>query len=231
MVDEQPLHAGCDGSWARFCSLYFTTVQDQNPRKIGFGFFLAGVLGGVRLSYLPILMPALLMQLRMQWRTLQFIAAGAVGVIIWLIPLIFLTGWETLVQAAQTQSQGHFLEFGGTIASQPGLWLRMTKLFESLWADAFGLYWSGRHLITACTTVTLLGILAAHWRQIKNVACSSFLNVTFIGCVVYIVWIFSFQNVVNKSRHVLPVILFWDCSSPLPVQKLLGAGAERSGWC
>ena len=209
-----------------FASLYFTTVQDQNLRKIGFGFFLAGVLGGVRLSYLPILMPALLMQLRMQWRTLQFIAAGAVGVIVWLVPIIFLTGWETLVQAAQTQSQGHFLEFGGTIASQLGLWLRMTKLFESLWADAFGLYWSGRHLITACTTVTLLGILAAHWRQIKNVARSSFLNVTFIGCVVYIVWIFSFQNVVNKSRHVLPLIPFLGLFVAFACAKIAGRGSR-----
>ena len=78
-----------------FASLYFTTVKDQNPRKIGFGFFLAGVLGGVRLSYLPILMPALLMQLRVQRQSLRFIASGTVGVIIWLLPLIFLTGWET----------------------------------------------------------------------------------------------------------------------------------------
>ena len=45
-------------------SLYFTTGQDEQPRKVGFGFFLAGVLGGVRLSYLPILIPALLMRVR-----------------------------------------------------------------------------------------------------------------------------------------------------------------------
>ena len=191
-----------------FASLYFTTVQDQNPRKVGFGFFLAGVVCGVRLSYLPILMPALLMRLRTRWLTLRFIAAGAVGVIIWLVPLIFLTGWNTLVQAAQTQSRGHFLEFGGTITSQSGLWLRMTKLFESLWADGFGLYWSGRHLITACATLALLGIIAANWHRIKNAARSRFLNVSFIGCVVYLIWIFCFQNVVNKSRHVLPLIPF-----------------------
>ena len=191
-----------------FASLYFATVQDQNPRKVGFGFFLAGVLGGVRLSYLPILLPALVMQLRVQRQSLRFIASGTVGVIIWLVPLIILTGWETLFQAAQTQSYGHFLEFGGTITSQPGLWLRTAKLFEGVWADGFGLYWSGRHLITACTTLALLGILAANWHQIKNAKRSSILSVSFIGCVVYLIWIFCFQNVVNKSRHVLPLIPF-----------------------
>ena len=189
-------------------SLYFTTVPDEQPRKIGFGFFLAGVLGGVRLSCLPILIPALLMQLRGRWQTLRFVAAGVAGVIIWLVPLIILTGWESFVDAAQTHSRGHFLEFGGTISSEPGLGLRLTKLFESIWADGFGLYWNGRHLITVCTTVTLLGILGANWHTIKNVKRSNFLNAIFIGCVVYLIWIFCFQNVVYKSRHVLPLVPF-----------------------
>ena len=190
-------------------SLYFTTVQDQQPRKVGFGFFLAGVLGGVRLSCLPILMPALLMRLRGRWQTLRFIAAGAAGVMIWLVPLIIVTGWGALIEAAQTQSRGHFLEFGGTISSQPWLEIRLTKLFESVWADGFGLYWSGRHLITACTTITLLGILTANWRAIKSVKRSSFLSASFVGCVVYLIWIFCFQNVVHKSRHVLPLLPFF----------------------
>ena len=189
-------------------SLYFVTVQNEQPRKIGIGFFLTGVLGGVRLSYLPILIPALLMQVRGRWQTLRFIVAGTAGVTVWLVPLIILTGWESLVDAAQTHSRGHFLEFGGTISSESGLGLRFTKLFESLWADGFGLYWNGRHLITACTTAALLGILGANWHTIKNVKRSSFLSVSFIGCVVYLIWIFCFQNVVYKSRHVLPLVPF-----------------------
>ena len=189
-------------------SLYFMTVQDEQPRKVGIGFFLAGVLGGVRLSYLPILIPALLMRLHGRWQTLKFIVAGAAGVTVWLAPLIILTGWESFVDAAQTHSRGHFLEFGGTISSEPGLGLRFTKLFESVWADGFGLYWNGRHLITACTTVTLLGILGTNWARIKNIKRSSFLNTSFIGCVIYFIWIFCFQNVVYKSRHVLPLVPF-----------------------
>ncbi len=189
-------------------SLYFTTVQDDQPRKIGFGFFLAGVLGGVRLSCLPILIPALLMRLRGRWQTLRFIAAGAAGVTVWLAPLIILTGWESLVDAAQTHSRGHFLDFGGTISSEPGLGIRFAKLFESVWADGLGLYWNGRHLITACTTATLLGILVTNRRTKKNVKHSSFLSASFIGCMVYLIWIFCFQNVVHKSRHVLPLVPF-----------------------
>ena len=189
-------------------SLYFVTAPDEQPRKVGIGFFLAGVLGGVRLSCLPIFIPALLMRLRGRWQTFRFIAVGAAGVTVWLVPLIILTGWESLVDAAQTHSRGHFLEFGGTISSQPGLGFRFTKLFESVWADGFGLYWNGRHFITACTTAALLGILVANWRVIKSVKRSSFLSASLIGCVVYLIWIFCFQNVVYKSRHVLPLVPF-----------------------
>ena len=203
-------------------SLYFVTVQDEQPRKVGFGFFLAGILGGVRLSCLPILIPALLMRLRGRWQTLKFTAAGAAGVTIWLAPLIILTSWESLVDTAQTHSRGHFLDFGGTISSEPGLGLRLTKLFESIWADGFGLYWNGRHFITACTTVTLLGILIANWHTIKNIKRSSFLSTSFIGCTIYFIWIFCFQNVVYKSRHVLPLVPFLALFIAFACAKIVG---------
>ena len=187
-------------------SLYFTTAHHNKSRIVGLGFFLAGILGGIRLSYLPMLVPALLISLPR--RPLERIAAALAGLMVWLLPLVMLTGWETLVDAAKTQSRGHFWEFGGTIASEPMLWLRVTKLAESLWADGFGLYWEGRSIITACTTVVAVVILGASWREIRRVKQLDVMNACFIGCIVYLIWIFCFQNVVHKSRHVLPLVPF-----------------------
>ena len=138
-------------------SLYFATAQTESKTDTsGFpnviGFFLTGILIGIRLSYLPLLVPALLMQLKHPGR-LKCIVAGMVGILVWFIPLLAITGWDTLVTAAQTQSHGHFSDFGGTVTTHPELWFRFTKLFESIWADGFGLYWQGRHLITACTAI------------------------------------------------------------------------------
>ena len=65
-------------------SLYFTTAQTESKTDtLGFrkvvGFFLAGILiGGIRLSYLPLLLPALLMQLKHRGR-LKCVIAGMVG--------------------------------------------------------------------------------------------------------------------------------------------------------
>ena len=187
-------------------SLYFTTAHHKKSRMVGLGFFLAGILGGIRLSYLPMLIPALIVSLPR--RTLRHTVAGLAGLTVWLLPLILLTGWDTLVKAAQSQSQGHFLEFGGTIASETNLLVRTTRLLESLWADGFGLYWNGRNIVTACTSVALAAILAANWGEIRKIKRSDVLNACFIGCIVYLIWIFCFQNVVHKSRHVLPLVPF-----------------------
>ena len=59
--------------------------------------------------------------------------------------------------------------------------------------------------MTACTTVALLGILVVNWRAVDR---SVLLSAPFIGCVLYLGWIFLFQNVVHKSRHVLPLLPF-----------------------
>ena len=182
---------------------YFAAKQESG--KVGLGFFIAGISLGVRLSYAPMLLVPLLLRLKERGPRLQFVAAGAAGVAVWLIPLIAITGWSELVKAAQTQTQGHFADFGGTVATEPDFALRSLGLFESIWADGFGLYWEGRHVVTACTTVALLGILVANWRAVDR---SVLLSASFIGCVLYLGWIFLFQNMIHKSRHVLPLVPF-----------------------
>ncbi len=186
---------------------YFAAKQESG--KAGLGFFIAGISLGVRLSYAPMLLVSLLLRLKERGPRLQFVAAGAAGVAVWLIPLIAITGWTELTKAAQTQTQGHFADFGGTVATEPDFALRSFGLFESIWADGFGLYWERRHVVTACTTVALLGILVANWRAVvQRVNRSVLLSAPFIGCVLYLGWIFLFQNVVHKSRHVLPLVPF-----------------------
>lgn len=201
-------------------SLYFTTAHPANRKHDLLcytncvGFFLAGILLGIRLSYFPLLAPALLVRLKHSQR-LKYIIAGTIGVLIWLIPLFWITGANALIAAAQTQSHGHFSDFGGTVSTNPELWLRLTKIFESVWADGFGLYWRGRHLITACATITI-GIITVlnletlkKWVEEKLFGNGSIhSNPVFIGCVVYLVWIFLGQNVIHKSRHVLPLLPF-----------------------
>ena len=202
-------------------SLYFTTAETESrkhPPLCGpncVGFLLAGILLGIRLSYLPLLVPVLFVRLKRPER-LKYIIAGTIGILVWFIPLLYMTGWKALITAAQGQSYGHFSDFGGAVSTNPEFWLRLTKIFESLWADGFGLYWWGRHFITACTTI-IIGIIVVFswkpsfkkWTAEKLSGEDSILpNPIFIGCIIYLVWIFLGQNVIHKSRHVLPLLPF-----------------------
>lgn len=184
-------------------------VARPEASRAGVGFFMAGLSLGVRLSYAPLLLAPLLLRVKAGGPRLLFGAAGVAGVGVWLIPTIALTGWAELVQAAHAQTQGHFADFGGTVATEPDFARRSIRLFESVWADGFGLYWPGRHGVTACTTVALLGVLAASGRAVVQQARGSVvLSPPVIGCIVYLGWIFLFQNVIHKSRHVLPLVPF-----------------------
>ena len=216
-------------------SLYFTTrkskskVGTQSDSQHAVGFFLAGILVGIRLSYFPLLVPALVLRLK-HAGYLKCIIAGTIGFLVWLVPLLSITGWHTLITTAQTQSQGHFSDFGGAVSTHPISWLRLTKLFESIWADGFGLYWQGRHPITACTVIILIGIVAANWQILKRWItekvvedASSFFNPIFLGCVVYLVWIFLGQNVIHKSRHVLPLLPFLNLGTAFACSRIIRA--------
>ena len=222
-------------------SLYFTTTRGENGRHIlsGFrnivGFFLGGILMGIRLSYLPLLAPALFLRLKDPGR-LKCIIAGIMGVLVWFIPLLSITGWDVLIAAAQTQSRGHFSDFGGTVSTQPQLWIRSIKIFESAWADGFGLYWQGRHPITVCTAIALLGIVViANRGTLKKWAAEEFfrdnalfLNTVFVGGVVYFVWIFLGQNVIHKSRHILPLLPFLALGIACACSQVIGTAVNGS---
>ena len=215
-------------------SLYFTTLQTESRKHDLLcytncvGFLLAGILLGIRLSYLPLLVPALFVRLKHPQR-LKYIIAGTIGILVWLIPLLWITGWNALITAAQTQSQGHFSDFGGTVSTHPKLWFRLIKLFESMWADGFGLYWRDRHFTTACLTIIIGIIVVLNWRTLKKWTTekllgndSLFLNPAFIGCIVYLVWIFLGQNIIHKSRHVLPLLPFLALGIAFACNRIVG---------
>lgn len=227
-------------------SLYLVTAQVENQKNTLFcsctiGFLLAGILLGIRISYLPMLIPAILITTIRNHKRIKFIIAGVVGILIWLIPLILITGWGTLINAAQTQSLGHFTEFGGTVSTDSYMGLRLSTIFESLFADGFGLYWNGRHLLTLCTTILIICIvIISFWKTVRqrlveqqSMEKSIFLNPIFLGCVLYLIWIFLAQNVVYKSRHVLPLLPFitlgvaYACNRIITVQ---GVEMFRNRW-
>lgn len=194
------------------------------------GFVLAGLLAGIRLSHLPFLLPPVLLALRRE--RLRGVALGAAGVLVWLVPLVVDTGWGELVAAAQRQTEGHFVDFGGTVYTEPDLGGRATGLLEGLLAHGLGSYWTERHPLTLLVTGGLLAALAVGLRPLRDAIPRNVVWMLVASWTTYLGWIFLYQNVIYKSRHVLPLLPFLLLVVALGAQALLRRGwAGRAAVC
>lgn len=168
----------------------------------------AGLLAGLRLSYMPlVVVPVLVVLWRVDRRGRQLVA-GTAGVLVWLVPLIVDTGGWALVDVAWGQTTGHFTEFGGTVQTEPHLGRRLVGVLQGLWADGLGAWWPGRHPLTGVVGVGVLGVSGLGLRRLWNAGALNTRRFWLLGAsaLLYAVWIFFFQNVVHKSRHVLPLL-------------------------
>ena len=187
------------------------------------GIVLTGLLAGLRLSYLPLVIgPALLVLMRSPtpWR---LVLVGGASVAAWLVPMIFDTGLWTLVDVAWAQTTGHFTEFGGTVQTESDLGRRTAGFVRGLWADGLGAWWTGRHPLTLAVGAGVLGLGGVGAVRLgRTVRWASRRVGLLVGsAALYAVWVFFFQNVIHKSRHVLPLI---------PLLLLVLAGGAGTLW-
>ncbi len=187
--------------------------SSQQRRVIGpagLGAFLAGLLAGIRLSYVPfVIIPLLVVALRDGKDIIKNGALFLAGILVWLIPLIAITGWNELVGAALMQTTGHFDDFGGTVYTEPQLGRRLLMLLENIIADGMGGYWAMRHWITIAISAGLGAAFVIGLHEIVQTRrTSAAWRAALASLLLYGVWILFFQNVVYQSRHILPILPF-----------------------
>ena len=187
--------------------LYFLTIKSNESKVLILGFILAGILVGTRLSYIPLLFLPLIIHLLKSNRNYHLLFSFTVGCLVWLVPLVWLTGLSDLYHAAIKQTMGHFSDFGGTIITE-GMWgERIISVIRSVWADGLGGYWFERSSQTLFVSVPMVYFLY-HGMNKKIVYDMDKNTAIIIGSfLIYLVWILLFQNVIYKSRHVLPLII------------------------
>ena len=191
-------------------AVYYLIYANRQGRHLEKGFFLSGLLAGIRLSYLPLLFFPLLKIFfssnnKKQTLALYFFT----GLFIWLIPMVSVTGLGDLIIMAEKQTSGHFMDFGGTIFTEQSLLYRFVFLLKSVWADGFGGYWTSRGFTSMLLSIflvlqfiTSIKDIRIKWKHENKIK-------PLILCIaIYFIWILLFQNVIYKSRHVLPIILF-----------------------
>ena len=145
--------------------------------------------------------------------------------------------------AAGRQTAGHFMEFGGTVLSEStpsgG---RISQAIAAVWADGLGAWLPGRHLLTAVVAVAISAIggsvlfasLTAQKFESRDWSWRASVLQWLFSCVVlYSTWIVLYQNVLYKSRHVLPlltvVLLVLSIGAVEVARRKMGRGIVASG--
>ena len=190
-------------------SLYYLLFDNEQNKYLNYGFFIAGILLGIRVSYFPLLIIPIIYIISIHQNKIKCIYSFIIGIGIWFVPLVYITGFEQLIYLASKQTVGHFTDFGGTVITEFNWYERITYFIKSLWADGLGGFWIGRAWPTIITSICIF-LLLYQYRYLKNWSWFSknHYQLILFSIIIYIAWVLLFQNVIYKSRHILPVLLF-----------------------
>ena len=166
------------------------------------GLALSGLSIGVRLSYFPLLVIPVISTIYKQKKILS-LASFTFGILIWMIPFIINQGLENLIIIGLKHTFGHFNDYGGTIITENNLFFRFKFLINTIFSDGLGIFWIHRHWITVTITILMLLLIRPF-----NIKIDRKLKIILISITIYTIWIFLFQNIIYKSRHVLPLVYF-----------------------
>ena len=121
--------------------------------------------------------------------------------------MIIITGFDNLIYLAQNQTVGHFTDYGGTVLTENHLLNRFKYFFHTIWSDGLGGYWIGRSNITIISSIFLLLIVFYNFKNIlKNPLINKKVYLLIISVIFYSIFIMLFQNIIYKSRHVMPIV-------------------------
>jgi len=174
--------------------------------------FSISFLFGIRLSYIPFLIP-LIYLLYIDYKSfLKLSFFTFIISMIWFLPWVLISGFDDLVNLAFHDLNGHFNEWGGTVYSgNSSLIYRLNMTIKSIFSDGFGFWWHDRHYLTFINLIFLIpffiiGIFYIFLNYKKNLIAFSLI---FTCLFFYLIWIILYQNVVYKPRHILPLIPFF----------------------
>lgn len=189
-----------------FVYLRKAIIRPGNSKNFVHFFYAIGLLVGIRLSFFPLaLIPACYLIWKYPKRRVIAVFSFVLAITVWITPLFFLFGFDQMWQSGLAQTRGHFLEFGGTIFIEDTIWNRFVAIGKYLWADGLGGFVRGRNVVTIIYSIVLLLTLIISRPSLKFKK-AYILPLLSLG--LYLIWVFFFQNILYKPRHLLPFLPF-----------------------
>ena len=191
-------------------SLYFfiKIVKNCETRDYVFLGVSLALLTGIRLSFLPFFLPVF--YLINDKKFIYTVVFFFLGVLVWFIPLVYITGYNNLVDIFINDFHGHFFKWGGTVLSSNASYFdRLIKIFEFTFADGFSFWSEGRNWTTILNSIFLSLasiILIVSKRKSFSLRIRKQYVIILLCYLSYFLWIYFFQNINYKSRHIIPFI-------------------------
>tara|TARA_B100000963_G_scaffold213144_1_gene185755 strand:- start:177 stop:1613 length:1437 start_codon:yes stop_codon:yes gene_type:complete len=188
---------------------YFLKIIEEKKIKdyLIFGLII-GLQCGVRLSYIPFFLPAVI--LLSNKKVFYSIISFLLGFFIWAIPLILITGFDNIITIFKNDFHGHFYRWGGTIlSSEASLATRFYNVIEFIFVDGFSFWKNGRNWTTIINSFFISIFVISFCKNLQYDNFKKFdSHIKIIICCFfsYFVWIFLFQNINYKPRHIMPFI-------------------------
>lgn len=192
---------------------FFEAKAKEGQSSLVYFYFFLAMLAGIRISYIPIfIVPSMILFFGQYKKIPLQVTVFSIGMLSWVVPVIIDTGWSNLVDLAMGHLDGHFNEWGGTITTESSYASRFIMMTLYTWADGLGGYLPGRKWVSLPVSLLLIsGISLGIYRFLKKPKSNSLTDPIYIllfSMLVYLVWIFLYQNVMYKSRHLMPLVFY-----------------------
>ncbi len=187
---------------------YAITTGRYMLRYLIIGSVMLGICLGVRLSCFPfvILWIYVLRTLSKtnDWKKISYYGLFAffIGICVWLIPLVCITGVKTYIINGSGFTLGHFSDWGGSVATSQNVLSRFTDLMWCLFCNGLGFWCSDTSVFRFLPSIIMgVGIIA----YLKHSRLDYKTRFITLYILPYLLWVFFGQNL-EKPRHILPLI-------------------------
>lgn len=226
-------------TWALWlCARARKTNGDAARAQSTAALVLLGLGLGVRLSYFPVAIACWIGIAHREGGLRAFVARGrdlAVGVLLWLVPLVVAVPPRELVGTTLVQGAGHFTRWGGTAltVSSPfervrgTLWGLWANVLGGAWPDAPAARWIAAPILLLFLALAVQRVAAHHGKALK--AAFREQPELWASALGYFVWALLGQNTAYKPRHWLPLAPLLVIAVASGASALITKTRERSG--
>jgi hypothetical protein len=219
LVTLRPLSEGL--GLALLLSAYCLAWNPSPPKAprlaLGAGFLLSLALG-TRLSYLFAALPLVWISSRKPLHRKPFWLGLVAGGLLWLVPLLWLTGPGAFLDEALRFTEGHFTRWGGAVGAETSSGSRLAALCFGLWAYQLGGLWPPDGL-SWTRVLASLSVLALFGFGLRALVQRRMVGRALLLALPYGVWVCLAQNP-ESPRHWAPLLLGFSVVGALGLPRL-----------